>query len=488
MSIFLVGQRALAAARAQFRRVVGKTLGPALFGLILLTAGAAQAAVPTITSVSPAFDLPAGGASVTITGTGFQTVPVTAVTFGATSASFTITNDTTIQATAPAHAAGVVSISVTNADGTGDTSSSPNDFTYIATPTITGYSTAYTGTGGGVVVLNGTNLQFVTAVSFGGTPGSIIFAPSNFNLIVNAPAHASGTVNVTATNAAGTSDSSGSGDDFTFVPLPTVTGLTPSSGTNNGGTSVVITGTNFIGVTGVKFGAFNAASFNVDSATQITAVSPTAANAGSSPAEVVVTNISGDNSTAGSGNDFTYLGPVYTGGFGGTGSTNGNSSESGITGFNLSDATLTIGGVAAQIVSTSNTDIHYIPGPHAAGTGFTSVITTAGGTAAGPTVDYIAPVTLSGAFSPTTITVGVATPLTFTLSKNDAYTHFSATFSTDLPAGLAVSATPAASNNCSAIFSPSAGDTNLSAVIVSMATGSVTCNFSVNVTSSSWGA
>jgi hypothetical protein len=37
---------------------------------------------------------------------------------------------------------------------------------------------------------------------------------------------------------------------------------------------VTITGTNFTGATAVRFGAINAASFTVDSDTQITAVSP----------------------------------------------------------------------------------------------------------------------------------------------------------------------------------------------------------------------
>jgi hypothetical protein len=51
---------------------------------------------------------------------------------------------------------------------------------------------------------------------------------------------------------------------------PTVTNVNPNTGPTSGGTSVTITGTNFSGVTAVRFG--NAAgSFIVDSATQITA-------------------------------------------------------------------------------------------------------------------------------------------------------------------------------------------------------------------------
>jgi len=64
----------------------------------------------------------------------------------------------------------------------------------------------------------------------------------------------------------------------------TISGLTPTSGPESGGTSVVITGTNFTGATSVLFGATAASSFTIDSDTQITAVSPP-----HSPATVDVT-------------------------------------------------------------------------------------------------------------------------------------------------------------------------------------------------------
>ncbi len=43
---------------------------------------------------------------------------------------------------------------------------------------------------------------------------------------------------------------------FTYqVPAPTVTAISPNTGSTAGGTSVTITGTNFTGATAVKFGA-----------------------------------------------------------------------------------------------------------------------------------------------------------------------------------------------------------------------------------------
>jgi hypothetical protein len=55
---------------------------------------------------------------------------------------------------------------------------------------------------------------------------------------------------------------------------PTVTNIIPVNGAIGGGTSVTIFGTNLSGATAVKFGTHNAASFTVNSSTQITAVSP----------------------------------------------------------------------------------------------------------------------------------------------------------------------------------------------------------------------
>ncbi len=54
---------------------------------------------------------------------------------------------------------------------------------------------------------------------------------------------------------------------------PSVTGLSPASGSTAGGTVVTITGTGLAGATGVRFGAAPAA-ITADAATQITVTSP----------------------------------------------------------------------------------------------------------------------------------------------------------------------------------------------------------------------
>ncbi|MFC1910514.1 Ig-like domain repeat protein, partial [Chloroflexota bacterium] len=83
---------------------------------------------------------------------------------------------------------------------------------------------------------------------------------------------------------------------------PTVTGISPTSGPEAGGSSVTITGTNLSGATAVDFGTSAAASFSVDSATQITATSP----AGTGTVDITITTPGGTSDTD-SANQFTYV-------------------------------------------------------------------------------------------------------------------------------------------------------------------------------------
>jgi hypothetical protein len=86
-------------------------------------------------------------------------------------------------------------------------------------------------------------------------------------------------------------------------PVPTIASFTPTSGGN--GTQVTITGTNFTGLSGdaaVQFGTTNAASYSVNSATQITAMVPDLGTANTS-VNIKVTTAGG---TATSGGTFSY--------------------------------------------------------------------------------------------------------------------------------------------------------------------------------------
>jgi surface protein len=87
----------------------------------------------------------------------------------------------------------------------------------------------------------------------------------------------------------------------TYVPLPpTITSISPSSGNKDGGTTVIITGTDFTGTTSVTFGGINALSFIEDSDTQITSVTPAGA---AGPINVIVTNSVGPSNSFSFTND-----------------------------------------------------------------------------------------------------------------------------------------------------------------------------------------
>ncbi len=89
---------------------------------------------------------------------------------------------------------------------------------------------------------------------------------------------------------------------LTVNALPTVTSVSPASGPSTGGTYVTITGSNFIGVTAVRFGATAATGFTVNSSTQITATSPAGA---AGTVDIRVTTAGGTSVTS-VADQFTY--------------------------------------------------------------------------------------------------------------------------------------------------------------------------------------
>jgi hypothetical protein len=87
-------------------------------------------------------------------------------------------------------------------------------------------------------------------------------------------------------------------------PAPTVTSVTPASGTVNGGTGVTITGTGFLGGATVSFGGTSATGVTVVNGTSITATTAAHSAGGVS---VVVTNTDSQSGTLADG--YTYTNP-----------------------------------------------------------------------------------------------------------------------------------------------------------------------------------
>ena len=186
---------------------------------------------------------------------------------------------------------------------TGGTSpAGPADkFTYVPAPIVTEVRPNSGPLAGGTsVTITGTNLTGVSAVNFGSTNATSFKESTATSMTAVAPAGTTGAVDVTVTTAGGPSAVS-SADKFTYLPVPTVTNVNPTSGPAAGGTSVTITGTGFTAGTTVKFGSADAAGIVFSSSTSITAVSPP----GTGTVDVTVTTPGGTSPTS-SADRFTY--------------------------------------------------------------------------------------------------------------------------------------------------------------------------------------
>jgi hypothetical protein len=160
--------------------------------------------------------------------------------------------------------------------------------------------------GGTAVSITGTNFAAGASVSFGGTAATNITVVSSNSISATTPAHAAGAVSVVVTNTGGQSGTLTSG--FTYIaPAPTVSSVSPNSGSTNGGTAVTITGTNFAAGAMVTFGGTAATNVTVASSTSITATTPAHA---AGAVNVVVTNTGGQSGTLSSG--FTYTSSTST--------------------------------------------------------------------------------------------------------------------------------------------------------------------------------
>lgn len=223
---------------------------------------------PVVTGLSASSGPMAGGATVTITGSGLANA--TAVDFGAADPA-TIESDTATQITVLTPSAGCscVDVTVTTAAGTSATSVADQYIFVRPLPTVTGLSVSAGPLAGGTsVTITGTGLDSATAVDFGAGNPATIDSDSATAITVAAPAGTVGTVDVTVTTLGGTSATSAA-DEYAYVARPTISDIAFDSGD-----TVTITGANLTGATAVDFASTYYATFTVDSSTQITATFP----------------------------------------------------------------------------------------------------------------------------------------------------------------------------------------------------------------------
>ncbi|HEX4444614.1 MAG TPA: IPT/TIG domain-containing protein [Galbitalea sp.] len=229
-------------------------------------------AAPTVSALSPAAGLIAGGATLTVTGTNF--VGVSKVTFnGVAGTTVVVQSPTQLTVRTPAHVAGAVAVQVVSAYGTSATSGS-DLFAYSATPTITALnSTQGPIAGGDPIQITGLNLQNVTGVKFGTTVATAVTVISPNTVTATIPAHVAGVVDITVQVGAGSS-AAVAADKFTYLGTPTITKITPTSGPDIGGTTVTVTGTNFGATAWATVNGNDGTNIHVLSTTSMTFVTP----------------------------------------------------------------------------------------------------------------------------------------------------------------------------------------------------------------------
>jgi hypothetical protein len=268
---------------------------------------------PSIATVSPLFGPPTGGTVVTLTGSNFN--GTTRVLFGSQPAqSFTVDpNGQRITAISPPYF-GVQEFDISVTTPVGTSNPAPNDQQFDYGPGITNNTSSglspSTGpwNGGTSVTILGINFGSPPSVTFDGVAGQVTSVNgTGTQIVVTTPPQSSlGGANaaVVVTTAGGQSDG---GPSFQYQPppAPTVTGLSPSSGSVTATVSVTISGNNFVAPAfsplTVKFGT-QIATCSVTSTTSITCTAPT----GTLGAVDVIVTTYGGQSAVTNADKYTY--------------------------------------------------------------------------------------------------------------------------------------------------------------------------------------
>jgi hypothetical protein len=171
------------------------------------------------------------------------------------------------------------------------------DITNCPAPTISTISPNAGTTQGGVTMgISGTNLLTVNTVTVGGA-AAVISTRTATGLTVTTPAGVQGARDVVITTYGHTLTSSGG---YTYLPLPTITSLSVTTGPISGGTVTVITGTNLASVTSATVGG-SAATRGSNTSTSLSITTPVSTVG---VKNLVITNTNGTVTLA---DAFTYF-------------------------------------------------------------------------------------------------------------------------------------------------------------------------------------
>jgi MYXO-CTERM domain-containing protein len=207
---------------------------------------------------------------------------------------------------------------------------------------------------------------------------------SDTSITATTPAGLAGAQDVVVTTAGGTGQGTGL---FTYIPAPTVSSVSPNNGPAAGGTSIIISGTDFTNATAVTLGGNAVSALTVLDATSISATTPAGI---SGPQDVVVTTAGGTGIGAGL---FNYVAaPSVSGISPSSGPTAGGTVVT-ISGANLLGASsVTIGGNPALNVTVTSASTVTATTPAGLAGARDVVVATPGGLAAAAGIfTYVAP-------------------------------------------------------------------------------------------------
>ncbi|MAB80752.1 MAG: hypothetical protein CMJ89_15495, partial [Planctomycetes bacterium] len=237
---------------------------------------------PTLVSLSPTSGASAGNIPVTVNGSGFlvDSPGLNNLSFGGSPATgLVILDDSTLTCMLPPGAEGTtVDLALLNDNG-GDILSSA--FTYnMPSPLASIVPASGSSLGGMTVTLLGSAFTApgtgVNTVFFGGIPADDVVTVNDSTITATIPPHTAGTsVDVTLRNGNGERSLVAG---FFYYPTPTLSAITPTSGSALGGTGVLVFGTGFLnnnaGTLSVTFDGVPATSINIFSDTAFLSEAP----------------------------------------------------------------------------------------------------------------------------------------------------------------------------------------------------------------------
>lgn len=227
-------------------------------------------APPIVSFVSPADGASVGGTAVTVVGSGFQ--PGLQLRFANLLATdIVVDNENTIRARTPSAAPGAAEIAVFNPDGQVGVLSA--GFFFNGPPRINAVApTEGTTLGGTLVDITGSSFRTGARVFFGTNESTEVTVFSATSIRARTPARAAGPVAVRVVNPDNFEDTLSLA--YLYTSPPSITSVGPTSGPQDGGTTVTILGRDFVEGCTVNFSGTPAASVRFDSSTVLTVTTP----------------------------------------------------------------------------------------------------------------------------------------------------------------------------------------------------------------------